>query len=94
VIGINKMMLGQDYPHHEGTFNRGTANYLRATLGAAAVPEREAKAMLGETAAAVFGFDTLALAPISARLALDTRDVLRAPEEDLFPLGDVKKPFV
>jgi predicted TIM-barrel fold metal-dependent hydrolase len=93
-IGINKMMLGQDYPHHEGTFNSGTANYLRATLGAAAVPEGEAKMMLGETAAAVFGFDPLALAPISARLDLDTGDVLRAPEEDLFPLGDVKKPFV
>ena len=88
------MMLGHDYPHHEGTINSGTANYLRATLGAAGVSEREAKVMLGETAAQVFGFDTKALAPIAARLALGAADILRAPEEDLFPLGDVRKPFV
>jgi predicted TIM-barrel fold metal-dependent hydrolase len=93
-IGLHKMMLGEDYPHHEGTFNSGTDNYLRATLGAAGVPEGEARLMLGETAATVFGFDATALAPISARLGVDTDDVLRAPDEDLFPLGDVKKPFV
>jgi predicted TIM-barrel fold metal-dependent hydrolase len=93
-IGLHKMMLGEDYPHHEGTFNSGTADYLRATLGAAGVPESEARLMLGETAAAVFGFDTMALAPISARLGVDTADILRVPDEDLFPLGDVKKPFV
>ena len=93
-IGLHKMMLGEDYPHHEGTFNSGTAHYLRATLGAAGVPEDEVRLMLGETAATVFGFDTTALAPISARIGLDTDDVLRTPDEDLFPLGDVKKPFV
>jgi hypothetical protein len=50
--------------------------------------------MLGTTAAKVFGFDTAALAPVSARLALEAHDILQVPEEDLFPLGDVKKPFI
>jgi predicted TIM-barrel fold metal-dependent hydrolase len=93
-IGLQKMMLGADYPHHEGTVNSGTIDYLRATLGATGVPEGEARIMLGETAAKVFRFDTDALAPISARLALDADDILRSPEKELFPLGDVQKPFV
>jgi predicted TIM-barrel fold metal-dependent hydrolase len=93
-IGIDKMMLGEDYPHHEGTFHSGTADYFRATLGASGVPENEARALLGETAAPVFGFDADALAPVAARLGLRPEDILRVPEEDLFPLGDVKKPFV
>jgi hypothetical protein len=63
-------------------------------LGASGVPEHEARALLGETAATVFGFDADALAPVAARLGLRAEDILRVPEEDLFPLGDVKKPFV
>jgi len=93
-IGLDKMMLGEDYPHHEGTVHSGTADYFRATLGVSGVPENEARAMLGETAAAVFGFDQEALAPVAARLGLRPDDILRVPEEDLFPLGDVNKPFV
>lgn len=93
-IGVGKMMLGEDYPHHEGTVNSGTTDYLRATLGAARVPEDEASIMLGGTAAEVFGFDTTRLAPISDRLGLHAEDILRPPAEELFPLGDVNKPFV
>ncbi len=93
-IGVGKMMLGQDYPHHEGTVHSGTLRYLQATLGAAGVAEDEARIMLGDTAAAVFGFDPTALAPVTARLAVRVHDVLRPPEEDFFPRGDVNKPFV
>jgi hypothetical protein len=50
--------------------------------------------MLGKTAAGVFGFDPTALAPVTARLAVRVHDVLRPPEENLFPRGDVNKPFV
>jgi len=34
------------------------------------------------------------LAPVADRLAVRPSDVLRPPEEDLFPRGDVNKPFV
>jgi hypothetical protein len=93
-IGVGKMMLGQDYPHHEGTVHSGTLRYLQATLGAASVAEDEARMMLGETAATVFGFDRTALAPFTNRLAVTVHDVLRPPNEVFFPRGDVNKPFV
>ena len=43
-IGIDKMMLGMDYPHHEGTWaaGPGTLAYIQATIGACAVPADEA----------------------------------------------------
>lgn len=93
-IGVDKMMLGHDYPHHEGTVHSGTSRYLQATLGAAGVAEDEARLMLGGTAATVFGFDPPALAPVASRLAVRADDVLQPPEADLFPRGDVNKPFV
>ena len=72
-IGLNKMMLGMDYPHHEGTFTGGTLEYLRATLGAEQVPEAEARLLLGETAAGVFGFDTGRLSPIANEIGPSVR---------------------
>lgn len=92
-IGVDKMMVGVDYPHHEGTWNGGTQNYFQATLGANNVPEAEARKMLGETAAVVFGFDVDRLAPIADRVCPSAADILTPPTEDLFPRGDVHKPL-
>jgi predicted TIM-barrel fold metal-dependent hydrolase len=91
-IGISKMMIGMDYPHHEGTLIESTQNYLRATLGAAGVSVDEARVMLGQTAAAVFGFDLDYLGAIAAGLDASPESLLRPPEEDLYPRGDVHKP--
>jgi predicted TIM-barrel fold metal-dependent hydrolase len=91
-IGLSNMMLGMDYPHHEGTLLEGTRNYLRATLGVAKVPLNEARMLLGENAARVFGFDLEQLAPVAAELAVTPESVLTPPEEDLFPRGDVNRP--
>jgi predicted TIM-barrel fold metal-dependent hydrolase len=92
-IGLDKMMVGVDYPHHEGTWNGGTANYLQATFGPNDVPESEARLMLGQTAARVFGFDTAALADIAERVGPRPEEILTPPAEDLFPRGDVNKPL-
>jgi predicted TIM-barrel fold metal-dependent hydrolase len=92
-IGIDKMMIGMDFPHHEGTVVETTEEYLRATFGAERVPLAEAAMMLGETAARVFGFDLDALEPIAARVGLRSENVLTPPERDLFPRGDVHKPL-
>ena len=67
-IGVDKMMIGVDYPHHEGTWNGGTQDYIQATLGANEVSVAEARRILGQTAAAVFGFDVDALTPIANRV--------------------------
>jgi len=90
-IGIDRMMIGMDYPHHEGTIQEGTRNYLRATFGAVGVPVDEARRMLGATAAEVFDFD---LPRLSAERSVTAAEILTPPTEDLYPLGDVKKPLV
>ncbi|GAA1515655.1 amidohydrolase family protein [Nocardioides humi] len=92
LLGVDKIMFGMDYPHHEGTMIEGTRNYLRATYGAVGVPESEARAMLGLTAAEVFGFDLAKLAPVVERIDLRVAEVLTPPETDLYPRGDVHKP--
>lgn len=91
-IGLDKMMLGMDFPHHEGTLLETTQEYLRATLGAEHVPLHEARKLLGETAATVFDIDLSTLTDIATRVGLDTTTTLTPPETDRFPRGDVHKP--
>ena len=66
-IGVGKILIGSDYPHHEGTWGvgPGTTEYLQATLGAAGVPASDARLMLGENAIDVFGFDRTALRKVA-----------------------------
>jgi predicted TIM-barrel fold metal-dependent hydrolase len=92
-IGVGKMMLGIDYPHHEGAWNGGTKDYFQATLGACEVPEEEARLLLGKTAADVFGFDYEALSVVAARVGPTADEILTPPTEDKFPRGDVHKPL-
>jgi predicted TIM-barrel fold metal-dependent hydrolase len=89
-IGVDKMMIGADYPHHEGMMLGGIRNYLQATFGTAGVSFDESRMMLGETAARVFGFDLPALA--AEQVALSADEILKPPEVDLFPRGDVRRP--
>jgi predicted TIM-barrel fold metal-dependent hydrolase len=92
-IGIEKMMVGIDYPHHEGTWNGGTQDYLQATMGAARVPAAEADTMLGKTAAAVFGFDWDELSQLAQTVGPTVEEILSVPSEDKFPRGDAHKPL-
>jgi hypothetical protein len=89
------MLLGMDYPHHEGTFAAGgTTEYLRATLGAAGVPPGEAKRLLAENAIERWGFDGDRLRELADRVGPGLELLLTPPETDLFPRGDVHKPLV
>ncbi len=94
LIGVDKMALGNDFPHHEGTWGAGpgTFEYLRATLGVAGVDENDARRMLGENAAELWGFDTGALKPLVQRIGHPMNSILQGPDEDYFPRGDVHKP--
>src|SRR5262249_26076241 len=67
-IGIEKLGVGVDYPHHEGMWGRGpgTVEYLRATLGAAGVTADEAKLLVGHNAARIWNFDLTALTELAA----------------------------
>jgi len=94
-IGLDQMLLGMDYPHHEGTFAMaGTTEYIRATVGAAGVPVDEAKQLLGGNAVARWGFDEAKLRPLADSVGPSLDHLLTPPEEDLFPRGDVHKPLV
>jgi predicted TIM-barrel fold metal-dependent hydrolase len=92
-VGVHKMMLGVDYPHHEGAWNGGTKDYFQATLGACEVPVEEARVLLGRTSAAVFGFDYGKLAEVAAKVGPTPDEILTPPTEDKFPRGDVQKPL-
>jgi predicted TIM-barrel fold metal-dependent hydrolase len=93
-IGVDKMMLGMDYPHHEGAWaaGPGSVDYLRATVGVAQVPVEEARTMLGETAVEVWSMDRAALQSEADRIGPDMDLILMPPERDHYPRGDVNKP--
>jgi predicted TIM-barrel fold metal-dependent hydrolase len=93
-IGIDKMMIGIDFPHSEGAWRYGTRNYVKATFGAEQVPPAEARKMLGATAASVFGFDLPALDKIAEKIGLDEADVLTPPEVQPTYRGDLDRPLI
>ena len=72
-IGIETVMFGHDYPHPEGSWPN-TRDWLR--LGLQGVPETEARLILGENAARVYGFDLAILAPLAERLGPAPSDLL------------------
>jgi predicted TIM-barrel fold metal-dependent hydrolase len=74
-IGVDRIMWGSDYPHLEGTWPH-TLDSLRETFGR--VPEDELRAMLGETAAEVFGFDTEKLAKVAESIGPTPEQILQA----------------
>jgi predicted TIM-barrel fold metal-dependent hydrolase len=77
-VGVERILWGSDYPHHEGTFPF-TREALRLTF--ADVAEAETRAMLGENAAKLYGFDLDALAEVAARVNLTPESVARRLDE-------------
>jgi predicted TIM-barrel fold metal-dependent hydrolase len=71
-IGVDRIMWGSDYPHSEGTAPY-TREALRHTFSG--VPTAELAAMLGGNAAAVYGFDVDALAPLVNRIGPTVAEV-------------------
>jgi len=63
MLGPGRFMWGSDYPHDEGTAPY-TREHLRQVMHE--LPEPEKRAILGENAAALYGFDLEALAPLAA----------------------------
>lgn len=64
LIGTDRIMWGSDYPHREGTYPF-SIEAMRMTF--AGLPPAEVQALLGGTAAKVYGFDLGALAPLGQR---------------------------
>lgn len=94
-IGIDKIALGIDYPHHEGTWGAGpgTRDWLRATLGAANVPASDARQIIGQNAIRLWQLDERALAEVAERVGPTMTEILTPPTVDHFPRGDIRKPL-
>ena len=71
-IGVDKLMWGSDYPHMEGTWPNTMAK-LQETFHD--VAEGEIRAMLGDTAIDVFGFDRLLMESIAADIGPDVSEI-------------------
>lgn len=92
-IGLEKMMLGMDYPHYEGTFRHETWDYLRATLGAERVPEAEARKMLGETVVSVFGLDAVKFKHTASQIGPTYSELMAPPNKTYEIRGDIPRPL-
>ena len=84
----DRIMWGSDYPHMEGTFQYpGTDDFTDATpygklslrFTFAGLPEREVRAMAGETAAVVYGLDLDALTKVARSIGAPTFDAVSEP---------------
>jgi predicted TIM-barrel fold metal-dependent hydrolase len=64
LIQEDRLMWGSDYPHDEGT-PPFTREHLRQVM--IDLPEADKRAILGENAAKLYGFDLEALAPLAAQ---------------------------
>ena len=71
-IGVDRIMWGSDFPHLEGCWPY-SRDHLR--LAFAGVPESEVRAMVGENAARLYGFDLAALAPLAAKFGPSPSEV-------------------
>ena len=74
VLDVSHVMWGADYPHAEGTAPF-TREHLRQVFSGR--PEDEVRAFLGGSAAAFYGFDLDALAPIAERVGPTPAEVAR-----------------
>jgi predicted TIM-barrel fold metal-dependent hydrolase len=79
VVGKDKILWGNDYPHYEGCYPYSRENMRFAFSD---VPENEVRMMLGENAAKLYGFDLEALRP-AAEEANITPDLVATPLEEI-----------
>jgi predicted TIM-barrel fold metal-dependent hydrolase len=82
VVGVDKIMWGCDYPHRETSFP-----YSREALrlAYADVDPIEVRAMVGDNAAALYGFDLDRLAPVAARVGPTVDEIARPLLPDDIP---------
>jgi len=79
IVGVERILWGNDYPHYEGCYPHSREN-MRFALSN--VSEREARMLLGENAAALYGFDLGALRPTAEGLGI-TPDLVSEPLEKI-----------
>ena len=76
-VGVDRIMWGSDFPHKEGTFPYSAEALANTFEG---VSEDEVAKMLGETAAALYGFDFEALRPLGDQYGPSRKAVMAGLE--------------
>lgn len=79
VVGVDRILWGNDYPHYEGCYPYSRENMRFAFSD---LPEEEVRMMLGENAAALYGFDLARLRPRAEALAI-TPALVQEPLEEI-----------
>ena len=89
MVGVDRIMWGSDYPHKEAS-----SPYSREAIRAsfAGVPRGEVARMLGGNAAALYGFDLDALAPLAAQYGPLVADSARPLAPGELPVEAYKCP--
>jgi len=90
-VGVGNILWGADYPHHEGTWPH-TELVLRALFSD--VPEDEVRAMVGLSAAQLYGMDLEFLQSIADRIGPTVDDVARPVPTDEIPRNHFNMAFV
>jgi predicted TIM-barrel fold metal-dependent hydrolase len=67
VVGVDKILWGNDYPHYEGCYPYSRENMRFAFSD---VDPKEVRMMLGENAAKLYGFDLDVLRPVAEPLGI------------------------
>jgi predicted TIM-barrel fold metal-dependent hydrolase len=78
-VGIDHILWGNDYPHYEGCFPYSRENMRLAFSGLAPA---EVRKLLGENAAALYGFDLNALRPLAERAGI-TEGLVAEPLDEI-----------
>lgn len=79
VVGVDKILWGNDYPHYEGCFPHSRENQRFAF---SSVDPEEVRRMLGENAAQLYGFDLDALRPAADEAAI-TPELVATPLDEI-----------
>ena len=84
----DRIMWGSDYPHMESTWQVGATSYSQLSLrfSLSGLCESDVRAMVGETAAKVYGLDLGALRRIAADIDAPTYEAISEPLEQV-PAG-------
>jgi len=79
VVGVDRILWGNDYPHYEGCYPYSRENMRFAFSD---VPEHEVRMMLGENAAKLYGFDLGALQERAEQVKI-TPELVREPLDEI-----------
>jgi predicted TIM-barrel fold metal-dependent hydrolase len=79
VVGVDKILWGNDYPHYEGCFPHSRENMR---LAFSQLDPAEVRQMLGENAAKLYGFDLEELRPLAERAGI-TPELVATPLDEI-----------